>query len=104
MAPPDPQGARPASSSRPSPFEQALPRTVLAATLVAALLRLFRLGHQSLWIDEQFTLLSAGLPGPFVLTDLLDNVHGPLHAVVVALFAAIGGPAEWVVQIGRAHV
>ena len=102
MAPPDPQGARPASSSRPSSFEQALPRTVLAATLVAAVLRLFRLGHQSLWIDEQFTLLSAGLPGPFVLTDLLDNVHGPLHAVVVALFAAIGGPAEWVVRLPSA--
>jgi len=102
MASPDPQGARPASTPRPSSLEQALPRTIVAATLVAALLRLFRLGHQSLWIDEQFTLVSAGLPGPFVLHDLLDNVHGPLYSVVVAWFAAWGGTSEWVLRLPSA--
>lgn len=102
MAPPDPQGVRPASTPRPSPLEQALPRTIVAATVVAALLRLFRLGHQSLWIDEQFTLVSAGLPGPFVLHDLLDNVHGPLHAVVVAWFASWGGTSEFVLRLPSA--
>jgi len=59
-------GAQRAQTSRPAPSDQALQRTILAATVVAAVLRLFRLGHQSLWIDEQFTHIEAGVPGPIV--------------------------------------
>ena len=101
---PDPgsPGARPATSLRPSSDAAALSRTILAATLVAALLRLFRLGHQSLWIDEQFTLLAAGVPGPFDPRALLENVHGPLHAAVVAAFAAVGGLSEVVLRLPSA--
>lgn len=69
---------------------------------MAAAIRLFRLGHQSLWIDEQFTLVAAGLPGALAWRDLLDNVHGPLHTVAVALAAAIGGTPEWVLRLPSA--
>jgi len=69
---------------------------------VAALLRLFRLGHQSLWIDEQFTLRSAGLPGGFAWRDLLDNVHGPLHSLAVAAAAAVFGTSEWALRLPSA--
>jgi 4-amino-4-deoxy-L-arabinose transferase-like glycosyltransferase len=69
---------------------------------VAALLRLFRLGHQSLWIDEQFTLRAAGLPAGFAWRDLLDNVHGPLHTLAVAAAAALGGTSEWVLRLPSA--
>ena len=65
-------------------------------------MRLFRLGQQSLWIDEQFTLTSAGLPGRFALHDLLENVHGPLHTLVVAGFAALAGTSEWVLRLPSA--
>ncbi len=101
---PDPgsPGARPATSLRPSSDATALSRTILAATFVAALLRLFRLGHQSLWIDEQFTLLAAGVPGPFDPRALLENVHGPLHAAVVAAFAALGGTSESMLRLPSA--
>lgn len=101
---PDPgsPGARPATSLRPSSDATALSRTILAATFVAALLRLFRLGHQSLWIDEQFSLLAAGVPGPFDPRALLENVHGPLHAAVVAAFAAVGGTSETVLRLPSA--
>jgi hypothetical protein len=85
-------GTHPASAPRPTPSEKALERTIVAATLVGACLRLFRLGHQSLWIDEQFTLAAAGLPGRIAWRDLLDNVHGPLHTLCVALAASLGGP------------
>jgi mannosyltransferase len=71
---------------------------VLAATVVAAALHFFRLGHQSLWIDEQFTLAAAGLPGPLAWRDLLDNVHGPLHTLAVAFAASIGGTSEAVLR------
>jgi len=60
--------------------------------------RFVRLGHQSLWIDEQFTLVSAGLPGPLSWRNLLDDIHGPLHALAVGLAAAIGGTSEWVLR------
>jgi len=91
-------GAQRAKTSSPAPSEQALQRTILAATLVAAVLRFFRLGHQSLWIDEQFTRVAAGVPGPLVWRDLLENVHGPLHALAVAGAAALGGSSEWVLR------
>ena len=91
-------GAQRAKTSSPAPSEQALQRTILAATLVAAVLRFFRLGHQSLWIDEQFTRIAAGVPGPLLWRDLLENVHGPLHALAVARAAALGGSSEWVLR------
>jgi len=91
-------GAQRAKTSSPAPADQALQRTILAATLVAAVLRCFRLGHQSLWIDEQFTRIAAGVPGPLVWHDLLENVHGPLHALAVAGAAALGGSSEWVLR------
>jgi len=69
---------------------------------VAAVVRLFRLGHQSLWIDEQFTLTSAGLPGPFAWHALLDTVHGPLHTLAVAIAASLGGTSEWVLRLPSA--
>jgi 4-amino-4-deoxy-L-arabinose transferase-like glycosyltransferase len=69
---------------------------------VAACPRLFHLGHQSLWIDEQFTLTAAGLGGRFAWRDLLDNVHGPLHTLAVAAVAAVGGTSEWVLRLPSA--
>jgi len=69
---------------------------------VGAVLRLHRLGYQSLWIDEQFTLRAAGLPGALAWRDLLDNVHGPLHTLAVATAAALGGTSEWVVRLPSA--
>ncbi len=99
MPGPAPQAEFPAAATtRSTPSDPALQRTILAATLVAAVLRFFRLGHQSLWIDEQFTLVAAGLPGALAWSDLLDNVHGPLHTLAVALAATLGGTSEQVLR------
>jgi 4-amino-4-deoxy-L-arabinose transferase-like glycosyltransferase len=95
-------GSRPATATRSTTPDPVLTRTILAATLVAAVLRFFRLGHQSLWIDEQFTLTAAGLPGRLAWRDLLDNVHGPLHTLSVALAATLGGDSEWVLRLPSA--
>lgn len=75
---------------------------VAAATLVAAALRLFRLGHQSLWIDEVFTWYSAGAGGALSARDLIENVHGPLYSLLVHLWAGVAGDGEWAMRLPSA--
>ncbi|HEY2956414.1 MAG TPA: glycosyltransferase family 39 protein [Candidatus Eisenbacteria bacterium] len=71
---------------------------MVAATLVAALLRIFHLGHQSLWIDEVFTWNSAGLGSPFALADVLENIHGALYGLIVHLWCGMAGDSEWALR------
>ena len=62
-------------------------RFVLPVVVCALALRLFHLGHQSLWIDEILTLIVATpKPDHPIWTLLLHNIHGPLHSFVVYLF------------------
>jgi 4-amino-4-deoxy-L-arabinose transferase-like glycosyltransferase len=75
---------------------------VLAATLAAACLRLFHLGHQSLWIDEVFSWYSAGVGTPLAALDPLDNVHGALHGLLLHGLAGVLGDAEWVLRLPSA--
>jgi 4-amino-4-deoxy-L-arabinose transferase-like glycosyltransferase len=72
-------------------------RGVLTAiVVVAAALRLFHLGHQSLWVDEMMTLEVATPKPGYPLWQLLrHNVHGPLHTFVVALFRAASENDGW---------
>ncbi len=73
-------------------------RRFLAAVSALALgLRLFRLGHQSLWVDEIFTLtVATPKPGYPIYQLLAHNVHGPLHTFVVYLFRFFGENDAWV--------
>ena len=75
---------------------------MLAATLAAAALRLFRLGAQSLWIDEVLTWYSANVGGPFGIHDLTENVHGPLHALAVHWAGSLAGDSEWSLRLPSA--
>jgi 4-amino-4-deoxy-L-arabinose transferase-like glycosyltransferase len=93
---------RPAADSRPDPPSTALIRSLAAATLVAAALRLFRLGHQSLWVDETFTWASAGGGGSLSLRDLLENVHGPLYSLALHAWMRIAGESEWALRFPSA--
>lgn len=93
-----PAPARLAVDSRPVPPTSALFRSVAAATLVAAALRLFRLGHQSLWIDEVFTWQSAGAGAALTWRDLLENVHGPLYSLVLHAWMGVAGSSEWALR------
>lgn len=75
---------------------------ILAATLVAAILRLWGLGSQSLWVDEVFTWMSAGGTGAFGPRELLENVHGPLYSAAVHLAMQVLGDREWVLRLPSA--
>ncbi|MBI5711334.1 MAG: glycosyltransferase family 39 protein [Candidatus Eisenbacteria bacterium] len=69
---------------------------------MAAVLRLFHLGHQSLWIDEVLTWFSADIGRRLPLEDVLDNVHGPLHSLVLHGFGAWAGDSEWALRLPSA--
>ena len=69
---------------------------------MAAVLRLFRLGHQSLWIDEMETWWAADVGHPLALRDLLDNVHGPLYCAAVHLSTRLAGDHEWSMRLPSA--
>ena len=69
-----------------------------AATLVAAFLRFFHLGRQSLWIDEAVMWYSTGVGTPLTLAGLLEKTHGPLHAAVLQAWCAIAGDSEWALR------
>jgi mannosyltransferase len=75
---------------------------VAGATLVAAFLRFFHLGRQSLWIDEAMTWTSAGFGSPLSLSNLLDNVHGPLYGLIVRLWCGMAGDSEWALRLPSA--
>ncbi len=64
--------------------------------MLALALRLFRLGHQSLWVDELFTLtVATPKPGYPIYQLLAYNVHGPLHTFVVYLMRLAGENEAW---------
>lgn len=51
--------------------------------LVAALLRLWRLDGQSLWVDEILTLQAANVGGGLSLREAFWNIQGPLHSTLI---------------------
>jgi len=82
-----------APRTQPSVFAD---RTVLACMLLAAALRFFHLGAQSLWVDEMLTLTVATPKPDYPIWQLLrHNVHGPLHTFVVYLFRFVSENDAW---------
>ncbi|HEX6790978.1 MAG TPA: glycosyltransferase family 39 protein [Candidatus Krumholzibacteria bacterium] len=71
-------------------------RVIVAITLLAAIVRLVRIGAQSLWVDEMLTLeVATPKPGISLLQLLLHNIHGPLHTFVVALMRLVSENDGW---------
>jgi hypothetical protein len=71
-------------------------RVLIALVVLAAALRLVRLGAQSLWVDEMLTLIVATpKPGYPLGQLLLHNIHGPLHTLVVAWARTVSEGEAW---------
>jgi 4-amino-4-deoxy-L-arabinose transferase-like glycosyltransferase len=68
----------------------------LVGCLVAATgLRLFRLGHQPLWIDELISLqLATYVDGAPFWRGLLTDIHGPFNSAILHLWVQLGGVGE----------
>ena len=70
---------------------------VALVTVLALMLRFFRLGHQSLWIDEILTLGASDPPPPGIpfAVKLLWDVHGPLYTLVVHVWRTVSETDAW---------
>jgi len=62
---------------------------LLALTVAAGLLRFYRIGSQSLWVDELWTLKAAAVGAELTAVGVFTNVQGPLHAVLVHLVSTL---------------
>jgi 4-amino-4-deoxy-L-arabinose transferase-like glycosyltransferase len=69
---------------------------------VAAAVRFFHLGSQSLWIDEILTWYSANIGAPLGAKDLLENVHGPLFSLIEHAWCGWAGDSEWALRLPAA--
>lgn len=56
---------------------------LVALAALALLLRFYRIGHQSLWVDELLTIQAAEIGGRMSAAAFFGNVQGPLHALLV---------------------
>ncbi|HKK72583.1 MAG TPA: glycosyltransferase family 39 protein [Candidatus Krumholzibacteria bacterium] len=64
-------------------------------TLLALLLRLFRLGHQSLWVDELMTIRQGAVPGTTLWQQFLHDTQNPLPMVIVTLLGSVSEHEAW---------
>lgn len=73
------------------------PRPLVGAiVLLAAVLRVWHIGAQSVWIDEYLTLEVATPKPGYPLWQLLrHNIHGPLHTFAIYLFSLVSTQDGW---------
>jgi uncharacterized membrane protein len=81
-------------------------RAVVIGIIVAlaAVLRFFRLGYQSFWIDEILTIGSYSSPegGVPYRIKLLWDVHGPLYSLVMHIWSMVRSSEAWLRAPGAA--
>ncbi|MBZ0267989.1 glycosyltransferase family 39 protein, partial [bacterium] len=79
------------------PGFRTVPRWMVGCLLVAALLRLFRLSHQSFWIDELISLqLATYAQGAEFFRGLLIDIHGPFLTLLLHGWVRLGESEGWV--------
>ena len=93
---PGPRDTGAAEADEPSISRRTALIILLGLTLLAAALRLYRLGHESFWYDETFTALWASRP----LLTVLRSVN-PLPHLVAHLSLALGR-SEFILRLGPA--
>jgi len=75
-----------------------------AIAVLAAVLRFFRLGHQSFWLDEILTIGSYSSPEgdiPYGVK-LLWDVHGPLYSLAMHFWSIVSSSEVWLRAPGAA--
>jgi uncharacterized membrane protein len=95
----------PASHPEPSPAPAAPRRewaALGAALLVALAIRCIGLGAQSIWVDEAFSFNYALPDSPLRVGHLLENLHGPLHALVLHGWMTLFGTSEAAIRFPSA--
>jgi 4-amino-4-deoxy-L-arabinose transferase-like glycosyltransferase len=62
---------------------------LLVGVAAGLVLRFFRLGSQSLWVDEIITLKNSHIGAPGILSSFFSTLQGPLVSLVVHFWAAL---------------
>lgn len=79
----------------PAPSRK-LPLGIAGVVAVAVALRLFRLGHQSLWTDELISYeLATYAKGAEFWRGLLIDIHGPFNSVLLHGWTRLGTSEAW---------
>jgi hypothetical protein len=69
---------------------------VVGCLVLASVLRLFRIGHQNLWIDEMISLgLATYAGGAEFWKGLLHDIHGPFTSAMLHLWVRPGTNEAW---------
>ncbi|MGQ9625412.1 MAG: glycosyltransferase family 39 protein [Anaerolineae bacterium] len=74
---------------------------IVAILLLALGLRLYRLAHQSLWLDEVITLRRAGLALPAILEDLPED-QSPLYYILMHFWLGAFGTSDFALRLPSA--
>ncbi len=82
------------SHSSPAPRVATL-LALAALVAVAAGLRLYRLGSESLWLDEAFSISIAGSTFAHIVDATSEDVHPPLYYAVLNVWERVAGHSEW---------
>jgi hypothetical protein len=78
------------------PGERIDRRWLAGCLLLAIVLRFFRIGHQSLWIDEMISLeLATWASGAEFWRGLLQDIHGPWGSMLLHGWVELGQSEAW---------
>jgi mannosyltransferase len=69
-------------------------RVLAGLTVIGAGIRFLHLGQQSLWVDEAFSIKYARIFGPVVPSQILEDLHGPFHALLLHFWTRFFGTGE----------
>lgn len=68
---------------------------LLVTTALGAALRIYKLGAESIWLDEAFTIQTARGPLPSIIEETSKDVHPPLYYFVIHYWMGLFGESEF---------
>jgi mannosyltransferase len=77
-------------------------RGLWLALAVGALLRLWNLGAQSLWVDEIFTWQTSSPHAPLTWLDIVNNLNSPLLSAFSHFWMKVAGDSEFALRLPMA--
>jgi len=80
------------------PSFQGSGRFLLVLTVLAAVLRFYRAGTQSIWVDEAETIKYAAVFGPYTWSHFVYNLHGASYAALLHLWSHVFGTTEFALR------
>lgn len=95
----DPVRTAPPADQRPDQQLRRRTALLLAIIALATALRLYRLGAQPLWIDEDASFEDSVAFAHAGIAGLATDHVAPLHTVLLWAVSRVGGASEWVLRL-----